>query len=91
MNYELDCVRKLGLLWKIKDNQELAVALSKLANAMENLSRAGKIHKIEYELYNSHTKRLIYEIMGDLRVDRFLESYAGKKGRRVGTTKGLIA
>ena len=45
---------------------------------MENLSRTAKTHKIEYELYNSHTERMIYEIMGNLRVDRFLESCAGK-------------
>ena len=43
-----------------------------------NLGRVSKTHKIENELYNSHTERLIYEIMGDLRVERFLESCAGK-------------
>ena len=66
LNYELDCVRKLGLLCVLA-----------VANAMENFCRTAKTHKIEYELYNSHTERLIYEIMGDMLVDRFLESCAG--------------
>ena len=46
LNNELDCVRKLGPLWKIKNHQELAVALAKLANAMQNLSKTAKTHKI---------------------------------------------
>ena len=73
LNNELECVRKLGPLAKIRDHQELAVALSRLANAMENLSKTARIHKIEYELYNTHSEGMLYEIIGDQRVERFLE------------------
>ena len=80
LNCELDNVRKLGSLAKIKDHQELSMALSKLANAMENLKKTATTHNIEQELFNSHTEGLVYEIMGDQRVDRFLEKFDSKAG-----------
>ena len=75
LNCELDNVRKLGSLSKIKDHQELSLALSKLANAMDNLKRTAKTHSIQRELYTSHTEGLVYEILGDQQVDRFLEKF----------------
>ena len=80
LSYELDNVRKLGSLTKIRDHQELSAALSKLANAMENLKKTAETHSIVHELYNSHTEGLIYEIMGDQRVDRFLEKHDSSAG-----------
>ena len=73
LSYELACVKKLGPLSRIKENQELALALAKLANAMENLSKTAEKHNIKHELYNSHTEAVIYKILGDERVDKFLE------------------
>ena len=78
LNCELGCIRKLGPLWKIKDYRELSVALAMLGNSMENLSKTAKTHKIEYELYNSNSKGMIYEIMGGQRVDKFLERCEGR-------------
>ena len=62
LNNELELVKKLGPLTRIKDNQELSIALSRLANAMENLSKTAEKHSIQYELYNRHSETLIYEI-----------------------------
>ena len=50
LNCELGCVRM------IKDHRVLVVALAKLANSMENLSKTANTHKIVYELYNSHSE-----------------------------------
>ena len=42
-------MKKLGPLSRIKENQELALALAKLANAMENLSKTAEKHNIKHE------------------------------------------
>ena len=78
LNCKLGCIRKLDPLRKIKDYRELSVALAMLGNSMENLSKTAKTHKIEYELYNSHSEGMIYEIMGDQHVHKFLERCEGR-------------
>ena len=78
LNNEFDGVKKLGPLSKIKDHQELSLSLSKLSNAMENLSKLAKKHNIEYELYNSHSESILYEIIGEKRIEKFLEEIDDK-------------
>ena len=73
LNNELASVNKLGPLDKIKNHHELATALAKLANAMENLSKTAATHCIDYELYNTHSEAVIYGIIGHERVDKFLD------------------
>ena len=80
LDCELKVVRELGPLSKTKDPQDIALSLSKLGNTMENLSTTAKTHGIEYDLFNSHTEGFIYEILGNERVERYMEKYDEKLG-----------
>ena len=80
LDCELKVVRELGPLSRTKDPQDIALSLSKLGNAMENLSTTAKTHGIEYDLFNSHTEGFIYEILGNERVERYMEKYDEKLG-----------
>ena len=72
LNKKLSSVLALGPLWKIKDVEKLKTALMSLINIMSDLINLAKYHNIEGKLYFGEGIDMIYAIMGDARVTKWL-------------------
>ena len=72
LSKKLSAVENIGPLWKIKDIEKLKMALMTLVNAMTDLMSLAKYHDIEGKLYFGDGIDLIYGLMGDFRVTKWL-------------------
>ena len=72
LNIKLNQMRNLEPLWKLRDAEKIADAISKIISLMKDLLKLCKKHKIEAKLYNGDTIEKIYKLMGDVRVTRWL-------------------
>ena len=57
-------VEELGPLWKLKDSEKLFQSLSKLVNAMTELSKMANKHEIENDLYHGRGTSMISSLIG---------------------------
>ena len=60
--YEME---DLGPMWKLKNPEKLVQSLSKLINAMEELSKIAKKHSIENDLYHGRGLETILSLVGN--------------------------
>ena len=72
LNNKLSSVQSIGPLWKIKDVEKLKTALMALINGISDLMTLAKYHNIEGKLYFGEGIDMIYTIMGDARVTKWL-------------------
>ena len=68
----LSDVRKMGPIWKIKDEEKLIPVISQLVNAMSELQFLVEKHDIKNALYHSSNLGIIYDLIGDQRMRRFI-------------------
>ena len=64
----------ISQLWKIRDQEKLVDALSKIMNMMRELYQLVEQHNIKSKLYSGHRLERIYQMMGDSRVTRWLST-----------------
>ena len=64
----------ISQLWKIRDQEKLVDALSKIMNMMRELHQLVEQHNIKSKLYSGHRLERIYQMMGDSRVTRWLST-----------------
>ena len=74
LNKKLSEVKAITPLWRMKDSERLKESLSKMINAIDELLKLARRHKIEEKLYNGDGLYTIYGILGDARVTRWLNS-----------------
>ena len=74
LNKKLSDVRKIGALWKIKDNERIKEGLINIINAMSDLIKLAKRHNLEGRLYYGDGLDMIYGIMGETRITKWLTS-----------------
>ena len=65
-------VGNIGQLWKIRDQEKLVDALSKIVNMMRDLHQLAEQHNIKSRLYSGDRLERIHQMMGDSRVTRWL-------------------
>ena len=58
-------VEDLGPLWKLKDSEKLVQSLSKLVNAMTELSKMANKHEIGNDLYHGRGISMIISLIGN--------------------------
>ena len=71
---KLSEVKKIGPLWKLKDVERIKVGLATLLNLMSDLLKLSKEHGIEQKLYHGEALDIIYDMMGDARITKWLSS-----------------
>ena len=64
----------ISQLWKIRDQEKLVDALSKIMNMMRELYQLVEQHNIKSKIYSGHRLERIYQMMGDSRVTRWLST-----------------
>ena len=69
---KLSDVRKIGPIWKIKDDEKLISIISQLVNAMSELQFLVEKHSIKNDLYLSSNLGIIYDLIGAQRKRRFI-------------------
>ena len=72
LSKKLSSIQSIGPLWKIKDIERLKTALMALINGMSDLMSLAKYHNIEAKLYFGDGIDIIYGLMGDFRVTKWL-------------------
>ena len=78
LSKKLSSVESIGPLWKIKDIEKLKIALMSLINGMSDLISLAKYHNIEGKLYFGEGIDIIYGLMGDFRVTKWLTNICDK-------------
>ena len=71
-------VSKLGSIEKVKDLEELKRGLTTVINSMNDLIKLAEKHSIESKLYNGEGLNIIYKMLGDSRLTRWLSSIDGE-------------
>ena len=61
-------------LWKIRGQEKLVDALSKIINMMRDLHQLAEQHNIKSRLYSGHGLERVYQVMGDSWVTRWLST-----------------
>ena len=74
MKKKLSQTGNISQLWKIRDQEKLVDALSKIMNMMRELHQLVEQHNIKSKLYSGHRLERIYQMMGDSRVTRWLST-----------------
>ena len=74
LNKKLSDVRKIGALWKIKDNEQIKEGLISIINVISDLIKLAKRHNLEGRLYYGDGLDMIYGIMGEARITKWLSS-----------------
>ena len=74
LHKKLEDVKKAGPLWKLKSPDPLQHGLSKLITLLQDLISLSITHGIQNRLYFSDGLEIIYSLMGDTRVTRWLSS-----------------
>ena len=70
---KLSDVKKMGPIWKIKDNEKLVPVISQLVNAMSELQFLVEKHDIKNILYHPCNLGIIYDLIGSQRKMRFIK------------------
>ena len=73
MKKKLSQIGNISQLWKIRDQEKLVDALSKIVNMMRDLYQLAE-HNIKSHLYSSYRLERIYQMMGDSQVTRWLST-----------------
>ena len=71
---KLSQIENISQLWKIRDQEKLVDALSKIINLMRDLYQLAEQHNIKSRLYSGDRLERIYQMMGDRRVTRWLST-----------------
>ena len=71
---ELSQIGNISQLWKIRDQQKLVDALTKIINLMRELYQLAEQHNIKSRLCSGDRLERIYQTMGDSRVTRWLST-----------------
>ena len=69
---KLSDVRKMGPIWKIKDDEKLIPVIAQLVNAMSELQFLVEKHDIKSILYHPSNLGIIYDLIGAQRKRRFI-------------------
>ena len=69
---------KTSILWKIKGNEKIALAIAVLINSMMELSLLAKKHSLEGELYMGGGLEKVLGVLGESRKRKFLSENTGK-------------
>ncbi|MCH2406189.1 MAG: hypothetical protein MK200_08365 [Nitrosopumilus sp.] len=72
LDKKLADVRRIGPLWKLKDSNRLIEGFASITNAMTDLIKLAKRHKVDGRLYNGDGLDIIYGMLGERRVTRWL-------------------
>ena len=73
MKKKLSQIGNISQLWKIRDQEKLVDALSKIVNMMRDLYQLAE-HNIKSHLYSGYRLERIYQMMGDSQVTRWLST-----------------
>lgn len=65
-------LKRIGALWKLKDAERIKNGLASLLNVMSELLKISKEHNIEQRLYNGEALDIIYGLLGDYRLTKWL-------------------
>ena len=71
---KLSHIGNISQLWRIRDQEKLVDALSKITNMMRDLHQLAEQHNIKSRLYSGVGLERIYQMMGDSRVTRWLST-----------------
>ena len=69
---------KISILWKIKGDEKIALAIAVLINSMMELSSLAKKHSLEGELYMGGGLEKVLGVLGESRKRKFLSENTGK-------------
>ena len=72
LSHKLQAVQDIGPLWKIKSGDQLKNGLLSLINGMTDLISLAEYHDLEGKLYYGDGLDIIYGLMGDRRVTKWL-------------------
>ena len=67
-------VKKIGPLWRLKDSERIKEGLVSVINLISDLMKLAEKHHIEAKLYNGDGIDMIYGLMGDSMITRWLTS-----------------
>ena len=73
LDKKLTEVKRIGPLWKLRENNRLIEGLPSITNAMADLMKLSKRHHIEGRLYNGDALDILYGMLGERRVTSWLE------------------
>ena len=73
LHKKLNDVKNIGPLWKLRDSSRLVEGYAAITNAMTDLMSLTKRHKIDGKLYNGDALDIIYGILGDRIVTKWLD------------------
>ena len=62
---KLNEVENMGPMWELRNPEKLVQSLSKLINAMEELSKIARNHSIENDLYHGRGLPTILSLVGN--------------------------
>ena len=65
-------VKEIGPLWSMRDSNRLIEGLASVINAMADLMKLSKQHNIEGRLYNGDALDILYGMLGERSVTRWL-------------------
>ena len=71
---ELSQIGNISQLWKIRDQQKLVDALTKIINLMRELYQLAEQHNIKSRLYSGDRLERIHQMIGDNLVTRWLST-----------------
>ena len=74
---KLSTVKKIGPLWKVSGDK-LMSSLMSLINGMKDLIKLSKYHNIEAKLFHGDGLDMIYSIMGEARVTKWISKTCEK-------------
>ena len=74
LSKKLSEVRKIGPIWKSRDVERIVQGLISIINAMSDLIQLAKKHNLEGNLYYGEGLDMIYGVMGDERLKKWLTS-----------------
>ena len=72
LDKKLTEVKRIGPLWKLRDNNRLMEGLASVTNGMADLMKLSKRHHIEGRLYNGDALDILYGMLGERRVTSWL-------------------
>ena len=80
---KMQALKRIGALWKLKDAERIKNGLASLLNVMSELLKISKEHNIEQRLYNGEALDIIYGLLGDYRLTKWLTIISEKDSELV--------
>ena len=87
---KLQNVRKVGPLWKIRDNERIKEGLINIINGITDLINLSKRDNIEGKLYYGDGLDITYGLMGEARISKWLTSICDDALERENLWRRLI-